>query len=202
MWPFISSLLPPSLFGGFRTGLTDDRGLRWCLNPDYKTQRAPSLQRNTTETLTLQHLQVDTDLHTDTNRHTWTFITIPKYSQNIQPSRGLTMLQCNTRLFHVRTTRVSGDYFDLLQSAQSNQADPEPGSWTGSSTAWISHLSEDSVYQQTGLSHPLLPKSKPHVQWPPCCRFSIDWARGDANCFWSEEKTRLTQQNERFYLFF
>ena len=86
MCPFISSLLPPSLFGGFRTGLTDDRGLRWCLNPDYKTQQAPSLQPNTTKTLTLQHLQVDADLHTDTNRHTWTFMTIPKYSQNIQPS--------------------------------------------------------------------------------------------------------------------
>ena len=145
---------------------------------------------------------MDADLHTDTNRHAWTFITIPKYSQNIQPSRGLTVLQCTTRLFHVRTTRVLGDYFDLLQSAQSNQADPEPGSWTGSSTAWISHLSEDLVYQQTGLSHPLLPTSKPRVQWPPCCRFLIDWARGDANCFWSGKKTRLTQQNERLYLFF
>lgn len=34
------------------------------------------------------------------------------------------------------------DYCDLLQSAQSNQADPEPSGRTGSSAAWISHLNE------------------------------------------------------------
>lgn len=176
MWTLASLCPHLPLFGSSRTGLTDDRGKRWSLHPDYKTQHVLFLQN------TRQRLQVDIDTHT--HMHTRTFIASPKYIQNVQRTNCLTVLQCTTWLFHVCTSLMFGDYFDLLQSVQSNQADPEPCSRTGSSTAWISHLSEDLVYQQTGLGHPLLLSL--NTTYRAC--HAADSAWEDTNCFWAEKR--------------
>lgn len=53
---------------------------------------------------------------THMHMHTWTCIASCKYLQNVQRSHHLALLRCTTRSFHVRTSLVFGDYFDLLQS--------------------------------------------------------------------------------------
>lgn len=89
---------------------------------------------------------------------------------------------CSTRWFRVPSL-VFGDYFDLLRSDQSNQADPAACSSTGSGTACISHLSADLVYPLLQSLNAMFCDFK--------FFFPINWAR-DTNCAWAEKRDRIS----------